>query len=1314
MSRHTFKKIFLSVFSAVYAFSSVLIAAPIHAAGTPNGSTLNTHSVMVDNTNKLVSWVANQDEAYGEVSKLAWEYLLGLPNQPNGKPAYYSYSYQDPNTQQPVGWPHNPAGLYGMLIESAVRYYQYSGDSRVLTVAQAVANHQLASGMTKSTDNWANVPYASGDAGSLTYQGASYGNSSGAGDGVGVIEPDKIAEFSVGLISLYKLTGNQTYLNAAITGADVLAAHIRPGNTTQSPWPYRVYAANNSIREQYGSNMAPYLELFDELSALNAGNVATYQSARTATWNWTLAYPMQNNNWSGYFEDVPIQSSPDANLNQLNAMMMARYLLLNPDKDPSWETHVRGLIAWVEQNFGQTQFGALTIKEQQAFFYAMGSHTSRYAEINALLYEKTGDTAAKEKAYRSFNWATYMARTNGVVIDGPQVNNQWFTDGYGDYIRHFMIGMGAAPEWAPNGQNHLLETTSLVNNVSYANPNAITYQTFDTSGIEKIKVNRAPSAITVNGATIAQRSDLGAQGWIFDATTSTISIRRDSGANAVITLSGTPINQAPSVSLTSPTQGASFIAPATVTLTANASDPEGALQKVEFYQNGTLLVTDTSAPFTTTVTDLAAGNYIYTAKAYDDASSTTSSPVSVSVGSQATGWTSQDIGSVGVAGSSTVTDSVFTVKGSGVDIWDNADSFQFQYVNFSGDGEIKARVATQQNTDQWALAGVMIRDNLNSGSRHVLAAATPINGLSFDWRSSENGSTNYVNGGNGAAPYWLRLTRAGNLFTAYKSTNGVTWTSMGSTTIAMNQNIYAGLAVTSHNNSTLGTATFDNVAVTSQAAGGDTTAPVISGVTSGAINLNGGSISWTTNEPATSQIEYGTTTAYGTSSPLNTTLETSHSQVVSGLQPGTLYHYRVKSTDAAGNTATSSDYTFTTQSPPDTTAPSTPTNVTAQALSTTSARITWSASTDNVGVSSYIVRRGGAVVGTTSATSFDDSSLTPGQTYDYTVTASDAAGNTSTASTAVSVTLPAPDTQAPSVSLTAPIASITVSGTITVSATASDNIGVVGVQFQLDGVNLSSEDTTSPYQISWNTQGASNGTHTLRAIARDAAGNTATSQTITVTVQNTVVISPNLVAAYNFDEGTGTTLADRTNKNHSGTLSGASWSTAGKTAGALSFNGSNNYVTIADADDLDFTTNLTLEAWIRPTSVSSWRNVIMKETTNGLSYALYAGSANNRASFYGRYGSNENGLNGTTNTPTNTWTHLAATYDGITMRLYVNGSQVSTRAQTGAIATSSGALRIGGNSVWGEYFSGLIDDVRIYNKALTATEIQTDMNTSVQ
>ena len=139
---------------------------------------------------------------------------------------------------------------------------------------------------------------------------------------------------------------------------------------------------------------------------------------------------------------------------------------------------------------------------------------------------------------------------------------------------------------------------------------------------------------------------------------------------------------------------------------------------------------------------------------------------------------------------------------------------------------------------------------------------------------------------------------------------------------------------------------------------------------------------------------------------------------------------------------------------------------------------------------------------------------------------------------------------------------------------------------------------------------------------------------------------------------------------------------------------------------------MTLEAWIRPTSLSSWDSVLTKENGSDLAYALYANQDVPRPGVFVRVGSDRSTA-GTATLPLNTWSHLAATYDGTALRLYVNGDQVSSAPLTGSIAVSSGPLRIGGNAIWGEFFHGLIDEVRVYNQALAPSEIQADMNTPI-
>jgi hypothetical protein len=400
--------------------------------------------------------------------------------------------------------------------------------------------------------------------------------------------------------------------------------------------------------------------------------------------------------------------------------------------------------------------------------------------------------------------------------------------------------------------------------------------------------------------------------------------------------------------------------------------------------------------------------------------------------------------------------------------------------------------------------------------------------------------------------------------------------------------------------------------------------------------------------------------------------------------------------------------------------PSAPTNVTAQG-SLGSASLSWNASTDNTGIGVYNVHRStvpgfvpsaGNRIAQPVGTTFTNTGLAQG-TYYYVVTAQDVAGNVSAPSNEAGVTVFG-DTTAPSVSLTSPLDQASVSGSITIAASASDDVGVVGLQFKLDGAPLGVETTSTPYSMLWNSATVANGSHTLSAVARDAAGNTTTATPVSITVSNTTQAPVGLVAALGFNEGSGTVTVDSSASGNNGALvNGAAWSASGHSGAALSFS-ANGWVTIADAASLDLTSSMTLEAWVRPTSGTGWRTVLLKEAGSLLSYGLYSANNASRPGVWTQTAGADYFLLGTGAVATNAWTHLAVTYGGSTLRFFVNGVQVSSKASVAAISTSTGSLKIGGNAIWGEYFRGLIDDVRIYNRALSITEIQTDMNTGIQ
>ena len=136
---------------------------------------------------------------------------------------------------------------------------------------------------------------------------------------------------------------------------------------------------------------------------------------------------------------------------------------------------------------------------------------------------------------------------------------------------------------------------------------------------------------------------------------------------------------------------------------------------------------------------------------------------------------------------------------------------------------------------------------------------------------------------------------------------------------------------------------------------------------------------------------------------------------------------------------------------------------------------------------------------------------------------------------------------------------------------------------------------------------------------------------------------------------------------------------------------------------------MTLEAWVRPTALGGmWRTVLFKEQASHMTYALYANTATDRPTGQA-YAGGQRDARGPSALPVGAWTHLAVTYDGSTVRLFVNGTEAADQAADGPMTVSTGPLKIGGNAVWPEWFSGLIDDVRVYNRPLSTAEIQGDL-----
>ncbi len=522
--------------------------------------------------------------------------------------------------------------------------------------------------------------------------------------------------------------------------------------------------------------------------------------------------------------------------------------------------------------------------------------------------------------------------------------------------------------------------------------------------------------------------------------------------------------------------------------------------------------------------------------------------------------------------------------------------------------------------------------------------------------------------------------------------------------------------------------TYSNIATAVTFDGTAPTAP--SGLTAAAASAGRIDLAWTASTDNVGVTGYQVERCQGAGcssfSPVTTVSGSVTAYSNTNLSAGTSYSYRVRATDSAGNlSGYSNTASATTPQAVDTSPPTDPSNLAATAGGNTSINLAWTASADNIGVTGYQIERcqgtgcgAFTLVTSVSVTAYNDTGLTAGTSYSYRVRATDAAGNLSGYSnTATTTTAQSSDTTAP----TAPSnLAATASGTngINLSWTAStDNVAVTGYQVErCQGTGCSSFAllATIGNTASYGDTNLSAGTsYGYRVRATDAAGNlSGYSNTATATTQQQTG-QPGLVAAYGYSEGSGTTTVDASGNSNTGTISGATWTGSGRYGSALSFNGTSNRVNISDANSLDLTAGMTIEAWVYPGTVSGWRTVMLKEIANGLAYALYASDDKTHPAVYINTGGADLYAAGTTALPANAWSHLAATYDGTMLRLYVNGAPAGSRPTTGSMQVSTGALRVGGNAVWGEYYQGRIDEVRIYNRALAQTEIQTDMSTPV-
>jgi hypothetical protein len=505
--------------------------------------------VQLDAQGKLLPWPFPDSvgDSYSSDFLAQWTILLDQFHRQR-LPYFYCCFAIDPITYEMIpdrNWANSTAYLRAMFEGFVEHLYPYTGDRRTVTSLEDLVDYEMENGTTPDGYLWSGVPYPSANPGAAKYTGWS-------NHGEDYVEPHVIGEDGYAYLRLYEMTGKTKYLRAAAHFADELVKNYKPGDERHSPWPVRCFAKDGRVE---GKGMGPYsanvlgpISLFDELIRLKQGRVTDYARVRQAAWHWLESYPLKNNVWAGYFEDVPPTMG---DMNNVIPLELARYLLLHPEKDANWQPHSRQLMEWVKTTPKWPKYrvhGATVTTEQGDGVnfccnkpnQCCDSHTARLAAVEALYFERTGDKSYKEEALRSFNWVTYFQGLPGKA-HAPFSEQWWFTDEFADGPRRLMDGLWAVPEWAPPKESHLLGSTSVVMNISYAQ-GAVTYSTFDRESIDVLRLDFDVTKVSAGGRLLAKRSDLSQEGFVFDPNTRVLRIRhRRSGSIYIGGTGGNPM-----------------------------------------------------------------------------------------------------------------------------------------------------------------------------------------------------------------------------------------------------------------------------------------------------------------------------------------------------------------------------------------------------------------------------------------------------------------------------------------------------------------------------------------------------------------------------------------------------------------------------------------------------------------------------------------------------------------------------------------------------------------------------------------------------
>jgi hypothetical protein len=510
------------------------------------------HPIQTDSNGKIIPWYdKNPGKSYSHIIQIVWNFWDTMRHDMNGLPYYMNHQVWNPDFNDPRGI---AGDQFAMALSSWRLYYAYSGNERVKANMYFIADYYLTHSLTAADAKWPDLPFP--------YNGFIYSGFYDADmkSGRDILQPDKAGSFGLELVHLYKISEKKIYLDAAVKIANTLSAHVKEGNINYSPLPFKVNPYIDSVgllsykgftgtwkdTAGYTSNWAPTMQLFLDLITLKTGKIDAYQAAFNNLLAWMKTFPMNQNKWGPFFEDVDEWSET-----QINAMTFARFIMEHRDFFPDWKNDIKKIISWVHKNFSNEswiKYGVTVTNEQSVYRTPANSHSARQAADELLYVSLSGDSSLFDNAVRELNWATYM-----VDFDGRNrfpTDEPWLSDGYGDYVRHYLRAMDAFPSLTAPDEDHIISSSSVIQQADYSgylakpvylsfenidsNRVEIFYRCFDPAGIEKIKLKNKPSAVLLDYKTLKENKTGEGFEWREMIGGGLLTVRRKSGRKVLI------------------------------------------------------------------------------------------------------------------------------------------------------------------------------------------------------------------------------------------------------------------------------------------------------------------------------------------------------------------------------------------------------------------------------------------------------------------------------------------------------------------------------------------------------------------------------------------------------------------------------------------------------------------------------------------------------------------------------------------------------------------------------------------------------------